>query len=159
MDCSGTAHRAGRCAAQSPARAAFRRPDFRGATEESIVKKYDRDRGLSMFDEVYCGDLGQLPAAGASKFIDHMLETLFAELWADGTLSIRDRRLLLLGAIAAQGDDTTLTIQARSALKRGELSGEQLDAMALFLTQYVGYPKGSRVFRVVNEVKAGAVKK
>ena len=159
MDCSGAAHPAGCCAAQSPARAAFRRPGFRGATEESIVKKYDRDKGLSMFDEVYCGDLGQLPPAGASKFIDHMLETLFAELWADGTLSIRDRRLLLLGAIAAQGDDTTLTIQARSALKRGELSGEQLDAMALFLTQYVGYPKGSRVFRIVNEVKAGAAKK
>ena len=120
------------------------------------MSKYDRAKGLATFDEVYCKSLGALPPPGASKFIDFMLETLFAELWADGTLSIRDRRLLLLGAIAAQGDDTTLAIQLRSALKRGELSKEQLDAMAVFLTQYVGYPRGSRLFRVINEVNAEA---
>jgi len=119
-----------------------------------MSKKYDRQKGQQLFDEVYCKDLGELPPPGTSKFIDYMLETLFAELWADGTLSIRDRRLLLLGAIAAQGDEATLAIQARSALKRGELSQEQLEAMVVFLTQYVGYPRGSRVFRVIGEVTA-----
>jgi 4-carboxymuconolactone decarboxylase len=121
-----------------------------------MTSKYDRAKGQVMFDEVYCKDLGELPPPGTSKFIDYMLETLFAELWADGTLSIRDRRLLLLGAIAAQGDEATMAIQARSALKRGELNPEQLEAMAVFLTQYVGYPRGSKVFRVVSEVAAQA---
>ncbi len=123
-----------------------------------MSKKYDRQKGQQLFDEVYCKDLGELPPPGASKFIDYMLETLFAELWADGTLSIRDRRLLLLGAIAAQGDEATMTIQARSALKREELNREQLEAMAVFLTQYVGYPRGSKVFRIVSEVAAAAKK-
>ena len=124
-----------------------------------MSRKYDRERGLEMFDEVYCKDLGQLPAPGASKFIDYMLETLFSELWADGTLSIRERRLLLLGAIAAQGDDATLAIQLRSALKRGELDRGQIEALVMFLTQYIGYPKGSRLFRVANEVLAAAAGK
>ena len=118
------------------------------------MAKYKRSRGLAMFDEVYCKDLGALPPEGGSRFIDYMLETLFAELWADETLSIRDRRLLLIGAIAAQGDDTTMRIQLRSALKRGELDKAQLEALAVFLTQYVGYPKGSAVFRIINELLA-----
>lgn len=115
-----------------------------------------RSRGVEMFKEVYCNSLGELPPAGASPYIDFMLDTLFGTLWADETLSIRDRRLLLVGAIAAQGDETTLRIQLRSALQRGELKPEQLDALAMFMTQYVGYPKGSLLFRIVNELRAPA---
>lgn len=120
------------------------------------MKKYDRQKGLEMFDEVYAKSLGELPPMGASGFIDYMLETLFGTVWADETVSIRDRRLLLLGAVAAQGEENILTIQLRSALARGELKPEQLEPIATFLTQYVGYPKGSRLFRIVNEVKAAA---
>lgn len=120
--------------------------------EERHVKRYDRDKGIELFKEVYCNDLGELPPPGASKFIDFMLETLFGTLWSDDTLSIRDRRLLLIGAIASQGDDTTLTIQLRSALKRGELTQPQLQALVVFLTQYVGYPKGSRLLRIAGEL-------
>lgn len=115
-----------------------------------------RKKGLELFDQVYCNSLGALPGPGESGFIDYMLENLFGTLWADATLSIRDRRLLLIGAIAAQGETGTLTIQLGSAAKRGELTRAQLDAIAVFLTQYIGYPKGSQLFQVVNQVKADA---
>lgn len=122
-----------------------------------MSQRYDRAKGVEMFDTVYCGDLPPLPPAGSSRFIDYMLETLFGTLWADEhTLSIRDRRLLLIGAIAAIGDDTTLTIQARSALKRGELDSAQLEAISIFLTQYVGYPKGSKLHRIFGELSREA---
>jgi 4-carboxymuconolactone decarboxylase len=115
------------------------------------VKKYDREKGVELFNEVYCGDV-PLPPQGQSRFVDYMVDTLFGTLWADDSLSIRDRRLLLIGAIAAQGDETTLKIQARSALKRGELTLAQLEAIVMFMTQYVGYPKGSRFFLIYNEL-------
>jgi 4-carboxymuconolactone decarboxylase len=120
------------------------------------MNQYDRNKGQAKFDEVYCGDLGALPPAGASPFIDYMLETLFGVLWQDTTLSIRERRLLLLGVLAAQGEDAALAIHLRAAVKRGELTAAQLQAMAPFLTQYVGYPRGSRLFRIVGEVSATA---
>jgi 4-carboxymuconolactone decarboxylase len=104
-----------------------------------------RDKGIGMFNTVYCGDLPQPPEPGKDKFFDYMLDTLFGQLWADETLPIRDRRLLLLGAIAAQGEDMTFTIQARSALKRGELTRAQLEEVVLFLTQYIGYPRASKM--------------
>lgn len=112
----------------------------------------DRDKGVEMFKDVYCNDLGELPPPGQSGFIDYMLETLFGRLWADDTLSVRDRRLLLIGAISAQGDGNTLRIQMRSALKRGDLTAEQLKAATVFMTQYVGYPRGSLMFTLLNEV-------
>jgi 4-carboxymuconolactone decarboxylase len=120
------------------------------------MSKYERSRGQAVFDEVYAGDLGALPPAGTAPFIDHMLETLFAAVWSDPTLTIRDRRLLLLGALSAQGDEAALGVHLRAAVKRGELSPAQLQALAIFVTQYVGYPRGSRLLRVINEVTAGS---
>ncbi|NGY04855.1 carboxymuconolactone decarboxylase family protein [Solimonas terrae] len=118
-----------------------------------MLKKYDREKGVEWFNEVYAGDV-QLPPGDGGPFIDFMLETLFGTVWADETLSLRDRRLLLIGAITALGDATTLEIQIRAALKRGELRADQLDALSIFLTQYVGYPRGSQLFRIVSTIRA-----
>lgn len=113
--------------------------------------KYDRQKGVEAFDTVYCGDL-PCPPEGMMKFADFMLETLFGTLWADETLSIRDKRLLLIGAIAAQGEDMPLSIQMRSALKRGELDRAQIEFITVFLTQYVGYPRGSKLHMAAQAV-------
>lgn len=104
-----------------------------------------RETGKEMFKTVYCGDLPEPPEVGEDKFFDSMIENLFGDLWADDLLTIEQRRLVLLGAIMAQGEDMTFAIQARCAMKRGELSYEQLDELCRFLTQYVGYPKAARL--------------
>jgi 4-carboxymuconolactone decarboxylase len=120
------------------------------------MNQYDRSSGQAKFAEVYGAEIGALPPAGASPFIDYMLETLFGVLWRDETLSIRERRLLVIGVLAAQGEEATLGIQLRCAVKRGELTPAQLQALATFLTQYVGYPRGSRLFQACNEASATA---
>lgn len=104
-----------------------------------------REAGKKMFNTVYCGDLPEPPEVGEDKFFDSMIENLFGDLWADDLLSVEQRRLLLLGAIMAQGEEMTFAIQARSAMKRGELTYEQLDEICRFMTQYVGYPKAARL--------------
>jgi len=120
------------------------------------MNHYDRTQGEAKFAEVYGGELGALPPAGASPFIDYMLETLFSALWSDPALTIAARRLLIIGVLAAQGEESTLALQLRCALRRGELNPAQLPALATFLTQYVGYPRGSRLFKVCSEVAAAA---
>ncbi|HTT42441.1 MAG TPA: carboxymuconolactone decarboxylase family protein [Steroidobacteraceae bacterium] len=121
------------------------------------MTQYDRRTGLAKFTEVYGSELAALPAEGSSAFIDYMLETLFGVLWQDSTLSVRERRLLVLGVLAAQGEEATLALQLRCALKRGELSLAQLQPLATFLTQYVGYPRGSRLFKVCSELIAAGI--
>ena len=120
------------------------------------MNHYDRTDGQAKFDEVYGSELGALPPAGASPYIDYMLETLFSALWSDPAFSIAERRLLVIGVLAAQGEESTLALQLRCAVRRGELTPAQLQALATFLTQYVGYPRGSRLFKVCSEVAAAA---
>lgn len=112
-----------------------------------------RERGLETIQEVYGTHLGApLPPAGESRFIDYMLETLFAELWRAPELSFKERRLLLLGVVAAQGEEGVLRIQAAAALERGELTPDQLKEAMVFLSQYVGYPRASRLNAAVGEL-------
>ncbi len=107
-----------------------------------------RQRGLEMMKKVDAGDV-PVPPEGALDFADIMLEQLFAEVWSRKALSIRDRRMLLLGAIAALGEKDVFRIQARAALKNEELSPEQLREVVIHLVQYAGYPRVSGLVAVV----------
>ena len=108
-----------------------------------------RERGLARFNEVYCGDV-PAPPEGAMPFFDLMLEQLFGEVWTREELSIRDRRLVTMGAIAALGERETFAIQVRSALKNQELSPAQVREIVIHLVHYVGYP---RIAGLVTEVE------
>lgn len=108
------------------------------------------ERGAAKIKEVYAGDV-ITPPKGAMAFSDLMLEQLFAEVWTRDALSMRDRRLLLLGAIAALGEGMTFGIQSKASLKNGELTADQLRECLIFLTQYVGYPRAAGLIGVVEK--------
>ncbi len=114
-------------------------------------------RGADKIKEVYAGDV-ITPPKGAMAFSDLMLEQLFAEVWTRDVLSMRDRRLLLLGAIAALGESMTFGIQSKAALKNGELEPDQLRECLLFLTQYVGYPRAAGLVGVIENAIQEAAK-
>lgn len=100
-----------------------------------------RRKGLDMMSKVY----GWEAADGPGDFFAHTADHLFGEVWTREGLSIRDRRLLLLGALAATNQVDIAEIQAGAALGNGELTPEQLDEIGLFLCYYIGWPMGSRL--------------
>ena len=108
-----------------------------------------RKRGLEMIKQVYAGDVVTPPEGNV--FTDVMLEQLFAEVWSRDVLSIRDRRILLLGIIAEKGESMTFGIQVRAALKNGELSPEEVREFMLMIAQYAGYPRGAALVGVIEE--------
>jgi 4-carboxymuconolactone decarboxylase len=108
-----------------------------------------RKKGIEMLKEVYAGDVVTPPEGNA--FIDVMLEQVFAEVWSRDVLSIRDRRLLLLGIIAEKGETMTWGIQAKAALKRGELSAAELRELLLMIAQYAGYPRAAALVGVLEQ--------
>ena len=110
-----------------------------------------RERGLAKYNEVYGGDLPS-PPAGAMAFFDLMLEQLFGEVWTREELSLRDRRLVTMGVIAALGERDTFAIQTRATLKNGELTPNQLREMVIHLAQYAGYPRAAALVTVVEKV-------
>jgi 4-carboxymuconolactone decarboxylase len=108
-----------------------------------------RERGERAFAAVYGGVVELPPPAERDAFLETMLGQLFAEVWSRDVLSVRDRRLLIMGAIAALGERELFGIQARAALAKNELTREQLDEAVLTLVQYVGYPRASGLRAVV----------
>ncbi len=115
------------------------------------------ERGTEMIKKVYAGDVA-VPPKGALAFTDLMIESLFAEVWTRDVLSIRDRRLILLGAIGALGEKDTFAIQAKASLKNEELTPEQLREVVIMLANYAGYPRAAGVLGVVVEQIAAVAK-
>jgi len=114
------------------------------------VSKERRERGAETIKKVYAGDV-IVPPAGASDFADIMLEQVFAEVWTREALSMRDRRLLIMGVIACMGETMTWGIQAKAALKNGELTPEQLREALIQLAQYAGYPRAAGLLGVTEQ--------
>jgi 4-carboxymuconolactone decarboxylase len=97
------------------------------------------ERGIARYHEVYGDDMVTFPR-GQFEFFDLMIEHLFAEVWTRPALSIPQRRLLIIGAIAALGRFDVLQIQLERALASGELDADQVREIVVQLAYYVGYP-------------------
>ncbi len=121
-----------------------------------MSEKTRREIGEEKIKEVYAGDV-ITPGPGYA-FSDIMLETLFAEIWTRDILSMRDKRILLLGMIAAQGQVDTFKIQAKAGIKRGELNPEEVRELHIFIAQYCGYPKAAALLGPMEEAIAEAQK-
>ncbi len=109
------------------------------------------ERGAEMIRKVYAGDV-VTPPKGTMPFSDLMLEQLFAEIWTRDELSVKERRLVMMGVIGGMGEKDTWRIQARAALKNGELTPEQLREVVITLAQYAGYPRAAGILLPTEEV-------
>ncbi|KAA9156537.1 carboxymuconolactone decarboxylase family protein [Amycolatopsis acidicola] len=109
-----------------------------------------RQRGLDMMSKVYGWDMPDRPG----EFFRYTLDHLFADIWTRPGLEMRDRRLMLLGLLAAQGIEDLAEVQVTAALKNGELTEDQLREIAVFLTHYVGWPLGTKLYMTVEKVIA-----
>jgi 4-carboxymuconolactone decarboxylase len=107
-----------------------------------------RRKGLEKMNEVYGWEMPDLPGDYFAMTVEH----LFGTVWTRPALAMRDRRLMLLAVLTAQGQDDLLEIQINAALHNGELTKEELREAALFVTHYVGWPLGSKLNNAVERV-------
>jgi 4-carboxymuconolactone decarboxylase len=107
-----------------------------------------RQRGLDKMSEVYGWDVQDGPGDFFAITVDH----LFADIWTRPGLSVRDRRLLLLGLLTGQNQQDVADIQIGAALRQGDLTPDDLREVAIFLTHYAGWPSGSRLSMQVEKL-------
>lgn len=113
-----------------------------------------RERGL----DAYASQLGIDRADVEQWFAERFGERFGAEAisaaggaWADDVLSLRDRSLLVVAALATQGGvDARLRGHVRWAIEHGS-SREELEALMTLLAVYIGFPKASAAMEVVRE--------
>jgi 4-carboxymuconolactone decarboxylase len=108
-----------------------------------------RKKGLEKMNEVYGWEM---PNVEGDPFFDLTVDHLFGTIWNRPGLSMRDKRIMTLTAVAALGNSDLAEIQANAALHNAEITGDELKEMAVFLTQYLGFPLGSKFDGAVSSV-------
>jgi 3-hydroxyisobutyrate dehydrogenase-like beta-hydroxyacid dehydrogenase/alkylhydroperoxidase/carboxymuconolactone decarboxylase family protein YurZ len=110
-------------------------------------------RGRVMLDRVYGdGYSGLFPAEGLPQWSVDTIEHLFAQIWSRPHLTVRDRRLMAIGATAMLGRPGPLETQIGSGLGNGDLTPAQAREIGVFLPYYVGWVNGTTVKEVLTKV-------
>ncbi len=112
------------------------------------------ERGL----EAYASQLRVAREEVASWFAERVGERFgeeaiysAAHAWDDDELSLRDRSLVVIAALIAQGDtEPQLRMHTRWALDHGS-TREELEALATLLAIYAGFPRASGGLMVIRE--------
>lgn len=113
------------------------------------------EKGLAVFDQVYGpGASEMVKPFKDSPFNQEIVANQFGNLWGNPALSIRDKRLMVLGATAMLGRADLVEIQMKGALTNGEFTDEQLEQIPLFMLFYAGAGNTTALFRGIEAAKA-----
>ena len=86
--------------------------------------------------------------AVAPKFVQLTNDVVFDDLWRRSDLSVRDRSLVTIAALAAMGDDDQLDVYLRRAIESG-LTRAQITEALTHLGFYAGWPKATKAMSAV----------
>src|SRR3546814_17542937 len=78
----------------------------------------------------------------------------FGNLWGNEELTIREKRLMVLGATTMLGRADLIEIQMKGALANGEFTEAQLQQIPLFMLFYAGAGNTTALFRGIEAAKA-----
>jgi 4-carboxymuconolactone decarboxylase len=87
-------------------------------------------------------------AATAPKFAQLTNDVVFDELWRRGDLSVRDRSLVTIAALAGMGEDHEIERYVRRGVESG-LTRAQITEALTHVAFYAGWPRASSALTVV----------
>lgn len=111
-------------------------------------------RGLQAYSSQFHIPPEQVPAWFADTVGDRFAEEAIqsaANAWEDDELSLRDRSLIVIAALIAQGDlEAQLRMHTRWALDHGATPAE-LHALATLLAIYTGFARASHGLMIIRD--------
>ena len=99
-------------------------------------------------DASRAGALSEDLAAVAPQFVELTNGVVFDDLWRRTDLTVRDRSLVTIAALAAMGDDDQLDFYLRRGLESG-LTRAQIVEAVTHLGFYAGWPKATKAMKAV----------
>ncbi len=117
-------------------------------------------KGLKVVDEVYGeGFSKMMEPLKDVRFNQEIVLNQFGNLWADPAMSVRDKRLMVLGATTMLGRADLIEVQMTGGLLNDEFTPEQLALIPLFMLFYAGAGNTTALFRGIEAAKANVAKK
>src|SRR5687768_8797830 len=86
--------------------------------------------------------------AVAPKFVQLTNDVVFDDLWRRSDLTLRDRSLVTIAALAAMGDDDQLDLYLHRAIESGLTRAQVVEALT-HLGFYAGWPKANKAMTAV----------
>ena len=115
------------------------------------------EKGLGIVDQVYgAGASKMMEGLENSPYVSETVRHLFADIWSRPGLSMRDKRLLVIGATTMLGRSDLIAIQVAGAIVNGELTEEQLQEIPLLMTFYAGAGNTTALFQGIGLAKERA---
>jgi 4-carboxymuconolactone decarboxylase len=109
-----------------------------------------RTRGQAWMRQVYGWDLPVVAGRFAELTVDH----LFGEVWAAEGLTVKERRLVLVGLLVGMGENDVVELQLDAALRLGETTPAELRDLVVLLTHYAGWSRGAKLNTTVEGIIA-----
>lgn len=117
-------------------------------------------KGLEVMDAVYGPGYSEMVVAYKDRpFNQEIVGNQFANLWGNEAMSIRDKRLMVLGATTMLGRADLIEVQMTGALINNEFTAEQLDLLPQFMLFYAGAGNTTALFRGIEAAKANLAAK
>lgn len=117
------------------------------------------ERGLDAYASQFGIPREEVPAWFAERFGERFGEEAISTAggaWPDDVLSLRDRSLIVVAALIAQGGlESRLRGHVRWAIEHGS-TREELEALVTLLAVYVGFPRASVGMEIVREELDGS---
>jgi 4-carboxymuconolactone decarboxylase len=88
----------------------------------------------------------------APKFVQLTNDVVFETLWRQPELSVRDRSLVTIAALAATGDDDQLDVYLRRGVESGLTRAQIVEALT-HLGFYAGWPKATKALMAVAKTR------
>lgn len=111
-------------------------------------------QGLSAYASQFGIPREQVPEYLAERFGERFAGEAInaaAGAWTDDSLSLRDRSLIVVAALIAQGGvEDRLRGHVRWAVDHGS-NRDELEALTALLAVYVGYPRASTAMEIVRQ--------
>ena len=109
-----------------------------------------RTRGKAQMKAVYGWDIDQVEG----PFVEYTVDHLFGSVWNEGKLTVKERRLMLIGLAAGSGMEDVAGLQLDAAVRLGELDADDLRTIVVFLAHYAGWPRAARLNTEVEKLIA-----
>jgi 4-carboxymuconolactone decarboxylase len=124
-----------------------------------MTEKDQIEAGLAVLARVYGDELGFRERLAnltpeQTPYTLETLEHLFAEIWSRPGLSVRDRRLLVVGVTDGLGRADLAETQMVGALRNGEVTPAELGEIVLQLAFYAGWPCGQAMQKAASAAVA-----
>jgi alkylhydroperoxidase/carboxymuconolactone decarboxylase family protein YurZ/quinol monooxygenase YgiN len=104
-----------------------------------------RERGQRTYTKLFGHPRDMVEADGLAVLtIDH----LFADVWSRSDLALRDRSMITIALLAAQGRDDELMSHLRGAMNRG-LSLVEVEEILIHVAHYAGWASGHHAMSVI----------